>query len=367
MDHFKNSYNAAFCCSDSPETKNDGAPHLIWFRCLQQIIGPPFWFSLHCNFSNGWFNFENQYFVDDKDLRSFSFLTIFVLDPQYSISQLDTQTSFALNSNFNKVCKDNFNSDGTLYAWYRSMVAPYGWLQQVQNHLDRLFQNFFPFMYLQARGSVVSHTALRKTADLDLDLIIPYSMIHQDMIHFYEKRPEFFCEFVRILALMVNTAFPQSLSNTENNKNETRVVFNKQISDITRSMSLIVTLNGSEIEVDLFPKIVNNKGMICSARGNKSKRIWDDTQSALSEHLSRYTLHEPQIAAILIIKYWKWCTKQSSSETSKSAMEFRKGYHINLAMERILDLEHPPGTDLQTKKQYRSNVSFSRTEVSNIL
>ncbi len=209
---------------------------------------------------------------------------------------------------------------------------------------------------LQPRGSVITRTALRDGVDLDVDLLLPRDLVEWRLDGIErltnKERGDWFrrklTEMLRVMCPAKGTFFTSKTDNP------------------TRSLTLVASINGTNIDIDLFPKVLDEKGSVWSPSKNRDadgEREWQ----SVPYHLPLVTTDKwtaEQHLAVLIIKLWKLKhknerekkfkdldtleTKQDTQKLSAAEsanlnslklelhqFDFPKGYHLNLAMEHL--------------------------------
>lgn len=154
------------------------------------------------------------------------------------------------------------SNDDNLYALFRSMRAPYDFLEHCQAVLQSRLRAHFDQFILVPRGSIITGTGLMAPADLDIDLILPRII------------PELRQEEIEKKALARAQELGQSLSRARAevfkelmdflyDSIAPAVIYDDKPADfcrppgaeVTRSLPLLLRVDGRWESVDLFPKI----------------------------------------------------------------------------------------------------------------
>jgi len=257
----------------------------------------------------------------------------------------------------------------SLFVLFQSIHAPYDFLHRALSLLDAVLHHTFPHFLLVPRGSVAKRTAIRFGADLDLDLILPRTY-NPNVRHNYGPKWSFVAASSDASACKWGVSLTQDIAFLlQRDASGNCFHFTKGIHEMTRSISTLFVVDGEAIELDLFPKLVDDTGSIVAisktTQLDGSGRSWIATslssvRSALMQSRRAHTesaLNEEQQAAVLFLKYWKFSIKNLDlSWELRPAMELLKGYHLVVAMEAV-GREH---AELSAKALQDGNFSDER-------
>ncbi|EGC35343.1 hypothetical protein DICPUDRAFT_92046 [Dictyostelium purpureum] len=167
-----------------------------------------------------------------------------------------------INSTF-KDLKNYCKNDSLLYIFYRLIQADYNFYQQCLGIFEGIVGIHFKSFILIPRGSFATKTGLKSTIDLDLDFILPREFVKPEDLNSTLDFP--------LLLIEIN----QIISKTATNKQITIKSINK---NITRSLKYVFTVEGIEVSVDLFPKLVSIEGkLVCPShfKDETGNRYWE--------------------------------------------------------------------------------------------
>ena len=184
---------------------------------------------------------------------------------------------------------------------------------------------------LHALGSHASNTALYLGTDLDVDWVLPSTLVTKQRLEgasidtSIRHGPDVFCYLVKALALIIG-----------NNLKGCNIRLSKPVQKVTRSISLLVRTEQREVPVDLFPKIQSDDGFVWSVSKPdlSDGRFRDWIKTPYSRYREPATLTSPQQAAILFIKAWK--RQQMQFPPVQKVVQYIKSYHILLALRDVV-------------------------------
>lgn len=229
-------------------------------------------------------------------------------------------------------------SDASLYLLYRSLEAPYGFIDRVKSVLDATFVSMFTHFLLVPKGSSQSETALKFSCDLDIDVLLPRALLQ---VYYSEITPKdwgnevttLLFKFIAFqLQLQGNSAVQLKFSDTDLAEGKAK--------QLSRSIPFIVTIDHVEIEVDLFFKFFAQDGTIIGlsredSTGNRHFTAESVFQRQVpSRHFTVQEVDERK-ATILFLKLWKFQQLKLVQKKSK-VVDMIKGYHLNIAMDYIM-------------------------------
>ncbi|KAK5583972.1 hypothetical protein RB653_005578 [Dictyostelium firmibasis] len=229
------------------------------------------------------------------------------------------------NNIIKEVLKPSFNqlesyckNDRLLYMFYRLIQADYGFYQHCLHILEASVGLFLKSCILIPRGSFGSKTGLKETIDLDVDLIIPREILTPE-----KTDPSQFQAFLKNLNIMIT------------NRNNYMKKFRVSNKIITRSIEYKMNIEGIEILVDLFPKLINNDGKIVSLSHEKNGiREWIESGYDIFSNDKKFILSEEQTASILFIKLFKNDIIEKINDDN-SFIYLLKAYHLLIAVEKV--------------------------------
>lgn len=213
-----------------------------------------------------------------------------------------------------------YRSDHAGLALLSSLKAPYGFLQQAMANLEhRLLillcgqkTSLSPFFILQPRGSVITETALRGAADLDVDLILgrdlPEWRLDGDIANMSNAD---LWNWFHPMTIRLREAILRS--------DDGKVAFSSKKVEITRSLELQMIDKGDEIDVDLFPKILDREGNVWGPLGDKDDngyRKWTSVPFS-NPWVQTDSWNDEQRLAALLVKLWKAKRKQQYRNEEK--------------------------------------------------
>jgi len=268
-------------------------------------------------------------------------------------------------------------TDGALYVLFRCLQAPYAFLDHCQAILESRISAAFSNFFLIRRGSAQRGVALKGTADLDLDLILPRSFARaedwrptsEDGMAEFEIWKQFcfgiadriagndfaqaydsveFKESIRVRGLTETVESQESSSSAgpyvpiaipRNIGTELVVKYGA----ISRSIPGSIGIHGIQVELDIFPKLVDKDGNICCFGSKeiidgKTSRPWNQQQ--INVFRKTVVFKDAEAAAILLVKLWKAKyvdTNSQSAEKVKHVLDCIKGYHMALVMEWLIN------------------------------
>lgn len=325
---------------------------------------------------------------------------------------------------------NDHRNDAALYRLFRSLRAHYMSLDNCMSTLNMACQALFENFELVPRGSYSRALALRGTADLDVDLILSRAVYTAeemkqkcvvngvvDVRPFGQLCKRILYRMERLLDEKIDVDVEVDTSSsldTEVTYSKRRTLRNDGIDEedeadhrlenatvdltdldgrirasvdlpklpgslrsralgsgekITRSIKFEMVLQGSKIDIDIFPKLIDNDGAVCclSQERNDGIREWL-CQPTVMRRQAKIELTEEEEAALLLVKLWK----KDLPEPVKNTL---KGYHLALAIERIhIDeaaaKEPPPAlTPAQEKEiaELGEEIEFKRTNVAALI
>ncbi|KAN0052773.1 hypothetical protein ACTA71_006880 [Dictyostelium dimigraforme] len=244
----------------------------------------------------------------------------------YLLTLKEDETLFPISPNniIKEVLKPSFNqlesyckNDRLLYMFYRLIQADYGFYQHCLHILEASIGLFLKSCILIPRGSFGSKTGLKETIDLDVDLIIPREILTPE-----KTDPSQFQAFLKNLNIMIT------------NRNSYTKKFRVTNKIITRSIEYKMNIEGVEILVDLFPKLISNDGKIVSLTHEKNgKRDWIESDYDIFLNQNNFILTQEQTASILFIKLFK--NDIIEKINNHSFIYLLKAYHLILAVEKV--------------------------------
>lgn len=231
----------------------------------------------------------------------------------------------------------------------------------------------FANSHLVVCGSSSSGLCLKSAGDIDLDLIIPHSYYSKEALdsklgHDEHGRvtditamSDFCLDLYKSIEEKKNVTIEGIDLELDNSDVEieskeipmTGQVYDKAVSgsieaefypvtlelqgkkaNVTRSLPLRVVVHGFPMEVDLFPKFIDEKGMICglgpaqSSEDSKTSREWQ-VKSPLRKNKEGMKFSDNDRAAALFLKFWRLGLP---GELKKGL----KGYHISRTLEKLV-------------------------------
>lgn len=229
------------------------------------------------------------------------------------------------NNEIKEVLKPSFNqletyckNDRLLYMFFRLIQADYGFYKHCLHVLEASIGLFLKSCILIPRGSFGSKTGLKETIDLDVDLIIPREILTPE-----KTDPSQFQAFLKNLNIMIT------------NRNNYMKKFRVTNKIITRSIEYKMNIEGVEILVDLFPKLISNDGKIVSLTHEKNGiRNWIESDyDIFLNNDNSFNLTQEQTASILFIKLFKNDIIEKIND--HSFIYLLKAYHLILAVEKV--------------------------------
>ena len=222
-----------------------------------------------------------------------------------------------------------YNSDNGTYALYRSLKAPKSFLLRCIDIVEmRLMQSDglgFKQFYLVLRGSHVTETGMKLKFDLDLDLILPREFA--EVMKTDEKMKEVLDNLVTVnLKLTKLEEYADEKGAAKNIKNELRskenfpqrpiLSLNVPLQFLTRSLPLNLSVDGYNIDIDLFPKFIDEHGQIThlSSKNSHGTRNFIK-ESPLPPSGPKKKLNHEQKAAVIFLKLWKYKALKSFKTT----------------------------------------------------
>jgi len=225
-------------------------------------------------------------------------------------------------------------TDAALFTMFQSMRAPYDVLDVCKAEMEGELTRFFSHFYLVARGSLSTQTALKGTADLDLDLILP------------RTNPLFVPELIDEQAAQaaVTDGHSQGFHRAQLFQQRvqqihdvlTRKTFHSKpppfsstpaCHSLSRSLPLERYIHGMTVSIDLFPKLVRTDGAIVTlgAKEADGGRQWLPIKPKLEHRWQkRPELTTDAECAVLLVKHWKAHRKSNSDINQKwDALEKR--------------------------------------------
>jgi hypothetical protein len=266
-----------------------------------------------------------------------------------------------------------------LYALYRTLQAPAKWLKHCFDLLDARISAALPSFFLIPRGSVFRGLGLRGTADLDVDLILPRDLLDPERLEMIdgsevsllnEARWSNICnclakrikakdtvhpdgedtEFVELggkafvrardiaKTLHVDDINYDGIESHDVNigvmghvkvKRNASSRLELSSDGITRSISGKLWAAGIKVDVDIFPKLLNSNGTVCSITSRNAHGKRTCTWEPFYDHKEIKDFSDVEKAVILFIKRWKLCVNQDD-------IKLLKGYHLAIAMEHLI-------------------------------
>jgi len=261
---------------------------------------------------------------------------------------------------------------------YASLRPSYDFLRHALAELDHRLKTlltkkisegglgWLPYFSLVPRGSVITQTALGGGADLDVDIILPAEMAEWNIERIAEKNnKDRWKEFSEITGKLFRCITADGTG------------FKSNQLVITRSLKLQTVLNGTTLDIDLFPKLLDVHGHVWAPLSDKdanNNRVWDHVPHG-PPAVQTDKWSDEQKLAVLLVKLWKakWKEskraqyaeleelehKQDRHEVGGPALsdaeelrlaklrallksfDFPKGYHLNLLMNHIVRLDPP--------------------------
>lgn len=284
-----------------------------------------------------------------------------------SLAENKSFADYVYPRNFIDEWKDHC-SDASLHLLYRSLEAPYGFVDRVKSVLDATFVSMFSHFLLVPKGSSQSETALKFSCDLDIDVLLPRALLLQTYSNvtpatWGNEVTTLLCRFIALqLYSRGNAAVQLKFAEDEEVK----------VNKLTRSIPFIVTIDHVDIEVDLFFKFFAQDGTIIGLSREDSNGKRHFTAESLFQRQvpsRKFTVQEvdERKATILFFKLWKFQQLKLVATKSK-VVDMVKGYHLNLAMDYIMlsdPVIHPEaGEKLASQGTLTAEVvQFSRENV----
>ncbi|KAI8586740.1 hypothetical protein BDZ88DRAFT_454726 [Geranomyces variabilis] len=253
-------------------------------------------------------------------------------------------------------------NDMSLYMLYRSLQAPYGYLKHCKDVLESCLGQHFDNFFLMPRGSITTGTALKSTADLDIDLVLPRIVP--------QLRPEAVNNIVDARPLSLSepkaraAAFQRVLEDICATITRGKHLRLRPMASLTRSLPLVLVIDGREEELDLFVKLTTKDGRLASMnkKDQEGGRDWKyDTYSF--ERNAHPDLQPAQECAILLVKHWKAHDERlEKAEKLWAVWDYPKGYHVNLAMERLREENAAERTKQATEGELKRKPKLERSK-----
>jgi hypothetical protein len=248
-------------------------------------------------------------------------------------------------------------NDESLRAFVHSNRMPNGVITEVLCFLEAALSEVGNLI---VRGSYRRGLSLKKSSDLDLDLLVDndyFSLkLMQERMGYvqsiqrsrspygYHRTPPSltpdstphtnFC--YKLLLLCKKAAEPGMTPDfeIELQSDPSLPVGNTILPyQFTRSAKLVVRHRGVSIDVDLFPKFHGENGVFgLSPADENNKRVWLPTKMPRCIYFPPTDLEEYVYTAIILLKFWK---ANLSKKNEYSWFALVKGHHIGMAAERV--------------------------------
>ncbi|EFA78884.1 hypothetical protein PPL_08352 [Heterostelium album PN500] len=160
--------------------------------------------------------------------------------------------------------------------------------------------------YLIPRGSYAHKVALKGGSDLDVDLILPRSFATLESVKDECDSSDDPLKPFTKLCLKIKSALEVSIKGLPNEAWGVLVsIPESKGEESTRSIKLTIQLHNTNVNVHLFPKLLDKDGKICNIgpKQNDGSRNW-----IRGEYMTIYDMPEltdEGLAALLLLKLWK--------------------------------------------------------------
>ncbi|KAJ3013876.1 hypothetical protein HKX48_005482 [Thoreauomyces humboldtii] len=230
---------------------------------------------------------------------------------------------------------DNHSNDASLKVLFHSLRASYDFLDHCCMLLERYLHQHIDMFALVRRGSLSSATALRATVDIDVDLALPRTVnimqreyiegearrIHAreaegqepaepDEVRMNILRADVFKSIVEELGNIifpVDGSIPTPLVRTPPHPKtpaHASIQLSRRKGAVTRSIPCVLEIHGRNVEVDLFPKILDGDGNLVGLSKTLpgGGRMWETKPFKMDKRKNKEPERE---CATLLMKLWK--------------------------------------------------------------
>jgi len=241
------------------------------------------------------------------------------------------------------------HNDGGCFVLFRSLQASYDLLDWTVAILEKTLLSYLGSFVLQVRGSVGSRTALKTKADIDVDVLLPahvctFESIRQQCHNMGSLQPlEDICKTLYGPMQSLTKSREVIAVNKRKRKDKNTLLEERW----SRSLKLTFTVHGYTFDVDVFPKFIDVDGFVrcLSSEQENGTRVWSKTSWLPQSSLERVNRYESEVAAVLLLKLWKYSLGPQLSDCVK-------GYHIAVCSAEIIRQEEEKKSRKAKKKDF---------------